>query len=120
MVAAKVYPGGVVDSKQASNLTTGLVLVVIGLILFVDEINLIPTWNMGRLWPMILLAVGAGNLLRPEKRGFGVWMLFVGALFLLHTHRLILLRDSWPLFVVAFGLALVIGAWSGPVAKKEG
>lgn len=108
------------DSKQASHVTFGLVLVTVGLILFGDQLDLSWSWNMRRLWPAILVAVGIGNLLIRENRGFGVWMLFVGGLMLLHTHRVVLIRDSWPLFIVAFGLGLVIGAWSRPVASKEG
>jgi hypothetical protein len=111
-----------VDSKQASGVTAGLVLMVIGLILLGDQFNLHVSWSMRRLWPLILVAVGAGNLLIRENRGFGVWMVLVGGLLLMHMHRILLVRDSWPLFVVALGLSLVIGAWSRPAVKlnKEG
>ena len=116
---ADIVEGGcLVDRKQASNVTTGLLLIVIGLILFGDELDLAWSWDMSRLWPLILVAVGAGNLLTPEKRGFGVWMLFIGGVFLLHTHRVVSVRDSWPLFVVGLGAALLVGALSRPRAGK--
>jgi hypothetical protein len=109
-----------VDSKRASSVTLGLILVVIGAILFGDQIDLHPSWGMRRLWPLILVAVGAGNLLIREHRGFGVWMFLIGGLLLLHTYRVLFIRESWPLFVVALGLSLVVGAWSRPLLKKEG
>jgi hypothetical protein len=106
-----------VDSKQASGVTAGLVVLVIGLILLGDQFDVHSSWSMRRLWPLILVAVGAGNLLLRENRGFGVWMILVGGLLLLHMHRIMSVRDSWPLFIVAFGLSLLIGAWSRPALK---
>jgi len=111
-----------VDQKQASNVTMGLLLIVIGLILFGDQLNLAWSWDMGRLWPLILIVLGIGKLVAPAagKRGSGVWLVFIGGVFLLHTWRIVSIRDSWPLFIVAFGVALLIGAWSPPpTAAKE-
>ena len=110
------------DSKQASGVTAGMVLLVIGLILLGDQFDVHASWTIRRLWPLILVTVGAGNLLIRENRGFGVWMVLVGGLLLLHVHRILLVRDSWPLFVVAFGVRLLVGAWSRPAIKlnKEG
>lgn len=104
------------DQKQASNVTMGVLLVVIGLILFGDQLDLAWSWDMGRLWPLILIVLGIGKLLAPAdgKRGFGVWLVLIGGLFLLHTWRLVSIRDSWPLFIIAFGVALLVGAWSSP------
>ena len=109
-----------VESRRASGITAGLVLVVIGLVLLGDQLDLTPNWHMRRLWPAILVAVGVGNALGRETRAFGVWMLFVGGLFLGHTHRVLSIRDTWPLFIVAFGVALLIGAWSGRTSRTEG
>ena len=110
------------DSKQASGVTAGMVLLVIGVILLGDQFDVHASWSMRRLWPLILVTVGLGNLLIRENRGFGVWMILVGGIFLLHVHRILSIRYSWPLFIVAFGLSLVIGAWSRPALKlnKEG
>ena len=109
-----------VESQRSSGITAGLVLVVIGLVLLGDQLNVAPNWSMRRLWPAILVAVGFGNALRRETRAFGVWLLFVGGLFLAHTHRVLSIRDTWPLFIVAFGVALLIGAWSGRTSRTEG
>lgn len=107
------------DSKQASGVTAGMVLLVIGLILLGDQFDVHASWSIRRLWPLILVTVGAGNLLIRENRGFGVWMILVGGLLLLHVHRILSIRYSWPLFIVAFGLSLVIGAWSRPLLKLK-
>lgn len=37
----------------------GLLLVVIGLLLLVDSLNLIEGVGLGELWPVILIAIGA-------------------------------------------------------------
>jgi hypothetical protein len=96
-----------VDCKQASQITWGLVVVFIGLVMLAGQLDF--GWNFGRLWPVIFLFIGVGKFLTPdpESRGSGLWFLFLGGLFLLHTFRVFTLSHSWPLFIVVAGLAMI-------------
>ena len=95
------------DSKQASQVTTGLVVVAIGLMLLAGQLDAEWAWDFGRLWPLIFVVIGAGKLLSSESRGSAAWFLFLGGIFLMHTFRILSLGRSWPLFVVAAGVSVM-------------
>jgi hypothetical protein len=95
------------DSKQASQVTTGLVVVTIGLVMLAGQLDLEWGLDFGRMWPLIFVVIGAGKLLSSESRGSGVWFLFLGGIFLMHTYRILSLGRSWPLFVVVAGLSII-------------
>ena len=95
------------DSKQASQVTTGLVVVAIGLVMLAGQFDSHWAWDFGRLWPFIFVVIGAGKLLSSESRGSGAWFLFLGGIFLMHTYRIMSLSRSWPLFIVLGGLSIM-------------
>jgi len=62
-----------VDNRQASQATTGVIIIVVGLLLLVGQLD--GNWHFGRLWPVILIAMGAGRFLAttPDgRRGNGI------------------------------------------------
>ena len=95
------------ECKQASQITWGLVVVFIGLVMLAGQLDL--GWNFGRLWPVIFLVIGGSKFLTSdaESRGSGLWFLFLGGLFLLHTFKVFTLSHSWPLFIVVAGLSMI-------------
>ena len=95
------------DSKQASQVTTGLIVVAIGLMMLAGQFDTGWSLDLHRLWPLIFVVIGAGKLLSSESRGSGVWFLFLGGIFLMHTYRILSLGRSWPLFVVVAGLSIM-------------
>jgi len=100
------------DRRQTSQITTGLLLVALGLIFLGERLDLVPSIDLRRLWPVFLLVIGFGKFMevRPDgRRGGGGWMMFLGVLFLLHTYNIFRLNDSWPLFIVAGGLSILFG-----------
>jgi len=56
--------------KQKSNggIIVGVVLIVIGAAVLVDEYDLIPDFDFGRLWPVILVLVGASLIVSGQKK----------------------------------------------------
>jgi len=112
-----------------SGIGTGVVLITIGLLFMADRQGYA---SFSRLWPMILIALGAVTLLFPKsscdvgvvagRRGSGrrersrisggLWMLFVGVLLLANQNHWMAFSQSWPLFIVAGGLALIFGGLS--------
>ena len=118
------------DKNQGSQITAGLMLIVLGLIFLGARIDL-PGVDISRLWPLVLLVIGAGKFFgardENQPRG-GLWLMFLGSLFLAHTFRVMTLDRSWPLFIVAGGVSILLGSRtrSGnckpgtPPAKLEG
>jgi len=99
-----------VDSKRMSQATTGIIVIVVGLIMLAHQLRL--GLDMGRLWPLILIVLGVSKFLSVDaegRRGNGAWLLLVGGLFLLNNYRIIGMGDSWPVFIIAGGLALILG-----------
>jgi len=85
---------------------------VFGVLLLAQRINILPDVAFHRLWPVVLIVMGLAQLIMPRedrKRSSGLTLLFIGGIFLMHTNDVLLLRDSWPLFIVVGGLSLIIG-----------
>jgi hypothetical protein len=104
-----------VDNRQASQLTTGVLVISIGVLLLAGQLN--ASWHFGRLWPVILIVIGLGRYAgtgADGRRGDGFWFLFLGGIFLLNNYRVLMLHDSWPLFIIAAGVMMIFGrkhAW---------
>ena len=98
------------DNRQASQLTTGVLVIAIGVLLLAGQLDV--GFHFGRLWPVVLIVIGLGRYLGTGddgRRGSGFWFLFLGAIFLLNNYRVLMLHDSWPLFIVAAGVAIILG-----------
>lgn len=99
-----------VERKQASQVTTGALVVAVGLILLGNQLHWGWAWDFGRLWPIVFFVLGIGRLVSASEDGrwgSAFWFLFLGTIFMLHTYRVLRLHDSWPLFVVAGGVSLL-------------
>lgn len=100
------------NRKQASSFTTGLLIVVVGLILLSSQMHLFWLGGMATLWPLVFFVIGIGHIARASGEGrwrTGLWWFFLGSLFLLHTTRTLTLHNSWPLFIVWFGVSVLLG-----------
>ncbi len=95
------------ESKQASQATTGLVVVAIGLMMLAGQFDSTWAWDFGRMWPIIFVVIGSGKLLSSETRSSGLWFLALGGIFFLHTYRVLPLGRSWPLFIVLAGISMM-------------
>jgi hypothetical protein len=109
--------------------TTGLLLIAIGLLFFADRQGWAWGWHLsfGRLWPVLLIVLGISKVIVPVQRkisdpsgqpgvtvrryrlGSGFWLVAVGVLMLLHVNHVARLDQSWPLFIVAGGLSMMFG-----------
>jgi hypothetical protein len=103
-----------VEGRQAKQVTTGVLLVTIGLIFLGEQLQPGAAWDFGRLWPVVLIVIGLGRLASTSerRRGGAFWFLFLGGLFLLNNYHVLRIRESWPLFIVAGGISILMGARS--------
>ena len=101
------------DRTQMSQVTAGVLLIGLGLVFLGQRLELISGVDLARLWPLILIFIGAGKFFGPREESkprAGVWLMFLGGLFLAHTFRIMTLDRSWPLFIVAGGLSILLGS----------
>ena len=105
------------DTKAPSpfspKLVVGLAIIAAGLVLTLDNLNLIEAHTIFRLWPLVLVAMGIAKI-RQEGSGGGMggWFLVLGGAFLLlfTFARGHLAEALAPMLVVAVGILIVIKA----------
>ena len=101
------------ERNQASQVAAGVLLIGLGLVFLSKQLGLIHGLDISLLWPLILIIIGAGKFFGPRAEGqprSGAWLLFLGGLFLMHTFRILTLDRSWPLFIVAGGMSIMLGS----------
>lgn len=113
-----------------SGIGTGILLITVGLLFLGDRQGLL---QFERLWPLILIVLGISKLAFPRDAEYapttdvgrrrdrmarrsrasgGLWLILVGAVLLANVNHWMAFRDSWPLFIVAGGLSIIIGSVS--------
>jgi len=99
------------DRPAAHQMVTGLVIMGIGVALLLGRIGLFYV-NVWRLWPLLLVGLGLARLSSPRPDGsrHGGGLLLVGVWLLLNELRIWNAADSWPIFVVAFGVKILWNA----------
>ena len=98
-----------------------MLLIAVGILLLGSELHFWGGVYIARHWPLVLLVLGAAFVILPGENGRagGMWLLLTGGIFLLHTYRILSLRDSWPLFIVATGISVLAGGLKRPAPPKE-
>lgn len=90
----------------------GLIIIVIGVLLTLDNLNMIYAREYLRYWPALLMVYGIVKILSPEthaSRFLGVVLTFIGAAMLVDRLDMFSFRlwDFWPLLLVALGVMLL-------------
>jgi hypothetical protein len=112
-----------VRQRQTSGLTFGIILVLVGLGLLAREFHMDWSVDFGRLWPVVFFAIAAGHLANTERRlhlARATWFIFLGTIFLLHTFHVASLRATWPLFIVAGGVSLLMEQLASHFGRRDG
>jgi len=103
------------EERPAHRLSFGVVLMVIGVVLLLDKMELLEMRSLWHYWPILVVALGVGGLFeRRERRRTGRDASFIlnGFLMLMmNSHTLGLeWQAHWPLLIVGGGLGVVAGA----------
>ena len=105
-------------SKIRIDISTGsgwaaIVLICMGVVMFVDNLGLVPFAHLGAYWPVAISAYGAVLLSRARTSSGKVWpvtmiaigiLLTLGNLGILHVN----MGSLWPLFLVAAGASMLL------------
>ncbi len=102
----------------------GLLIMALGLVLLLDNLDLVDSDQILRFWPVILIAIGVKNLFEAQDRSGAVnGTLFAGLGGLLLLNSLDILSFNifqlWPLFLVMIGFHMLTRALSGPPQPSE-
>ncbi len=87
------------------------VLITIGILFLLIENHVLESFNIWRLWPMILVIVGTAKLMQRTSAGTvpGIILISLGVIFELSEFGYLPVRPDnlWPLILVAAGAALL-------------
>jgi predicted membrane protein len=102
----------------------GLLIMTFGLVILLDNLDLIESGQVLRYWPVILIAVGVKHLYEARDGGSatsGTVLAAVGSLLLLNTLDVLDFNifQLWPLFLVVFGFHMIMRTVSGPSQPIE-
>lgn len=121
-IEQRIEPGS--TRGAGGHVIVGLGVMALGVLLLFDRNDWIDVRFPGNLWPFVLILLGLLRLTdtgarrngRPQRRGAGFWLLFVGCWGLVNEMHLFGLDygTSWPLMVVGAGLLIVWRAYDGP------
>jgi hypothetical protein len=110
------------EEKSAFRITPqlvlGLLIIGVGVLFTLDNLNVLDAYEFRRWWPALLIAYGAVKVFQPEKRGGRFWgavLIFLGAGWLGDNLDLFYfrVRDFWPLLLVALGAMMILRRGTG-------
>jgi predicted membrane protein len=111
------------DRNPTGRLFLGLAVMLFGLALALDNFGLFQLRYLLRLWPVVLIALGATRLVRSTRSGGrpdGLVMTTLGVLFLLMTLGLLQFKQALALFLFALGAVMVLRAIHRGPASETG
>ena len=93
----------------------GVLLTVLGIIFFLDNMGVINGAHLWRFWPVLLIIAGVINLFDPARRVWGV-ILLIGGTFL-QLNELGIAHFTWaafwPIILIAIGLMVLWNTLTG-------
>ncbi len=101
------------SNKNNSNGRTiiGVILIVLGGLLFLRNFNFF-VWHINIFsWPVILLAMGVIILAKNKHSGGGLTLVIIGILGLISKYSSLsfrhLISEYWPFLIIVFGIYLI-------------
>jgi predicted membrane protein len=94
----------------------GLMIIAVGVVFMLDNLDIIYAGNIMRYWPAILVVFGISKALQSRNNSgqlFGWIIAAVGTLMLLDRMDFISFRvwNLWPLILIVIGLNFLRGSW---------
>jgi predicted membrane protein len=111
--------------RSTTQMVVGIIVILLGLVLLLDNMNLVDARDYVRFWPFLLIVLGALKIFQPQQPSSRVWggaLVLIGALFLLRTFDVyyIRFRDVWPLLLILAGGAMLWGSVLRRKVQGEG
>jgi predicted membrane protein len=95
----------------------GLIIIAVGVVFMLDNMDIIYAGDFLRYWPALLIAFGIAKVSQSSKNSgqiFGWILILIGALKLLDVLNFINFRiwDWWPIIFIVIGLNFLRGSWN--------
>jgi len=108
-------------SHQATQTFIGVLIIVVGALLFLDNLDIMESDDILQWWPVLLVTVGLVKLFQPGPsagRGFWLILVVVGVVILLNNLDLAYIRlwDLWPILIVLVGGSMI---WRAISERRE-
>ena len=106
-------------------LLIGILIIGIGALLLLGNLQILEIGNVWRFWPVLLLVAGVNMMFRsrfgPGLEG-GVVLTVLGGAFLLRTLGYLdwRFRHLWPLLLILLGLAVVVTSFRRTTPPRSG
>jgi predicted membrane protein len=93
-------------------LVIGLFLAILGVVLTLDNLNILDPYPFLRYWPVIFIVVGVLKIGDATSRGLAIASIVAGVVLLSWTTRWLRFSifDLWPLIVIGAGVMIVLQA----------
>ena len=103
--------------RSTRGLIFGIIVVIAGVTLLLDQMNLVDASRIFRFWPLLLIVWGVSTLLSCQgsgRRFWGGFLILLGIALQLQElgYRRVRMETLWPLFIIGVGVLLVIQAFS--------
>ncbi len=94
-------------------LVLGIFFAALGVVMTLDNLNIIDGYQYLRYWPVVLIVIGLLKIGDVTARGFAVASIVAGSLLLIWSTRWVRFSifDLWPLLLVIAGIVIVAQAF---------
>jgi LiaF transmembrane domain len=110
--------------KRTNQIFAGVMFVTVGGLLIAQQVSQAVWLEWSHFWPIIIVGMGLNQLIqgirrRDDKAGWGLSLMVTGSVLTLHTEQILSLRQTWPVFVIAQGVGLVLnGRWQAGNSRE--
>ncbi|MGH9746722.1 MAG: LiaI-LiaF-like domain-containing protein [Candidatus Acidiferrales bacterium] len=103
-------------TRGARGMIFGMIVVIAGVTLLLDQMNLVDATRVFRFWPLALIAWGVSTLLTCHgsgRRFWGGFLILAGIGLQLQElgYQRVRIETLWPLFIIGVGVLLVMQAF---------
>jgi predicted membrane protein len=102
-------------SRFSTQVVLGIIIICVGVLLMLDNLNVVEVRSIFRFWPVLLILIGALRLFDRRSvtgRGWGITLIVIGAIFLVQELDIATLHfhDLWPLLLILVGGSILWGS----------
>ncbi len=108
-------------ATSSVKLVVGIFFTALGLLLTLDNLDIVDGNRLLRYWPVVLIVVGALKLREAGSRALALILIIAGVLLLGNgTHWIrFSIFDFWPLILIGVGVVIVLHSFGFRVAEPQ-